>query len=44
MAKDWLSSIMVFFHSRPEIEVVDKHYCHEFKYAAPLCKGKGAKA
>jgi hypothetical protein len=28
---------------RPTIEVVDGRHCHEFKCAAPHCKGKGTK-
>jgi hypothetical protein len=43
MAKDWTSPIYGFFESRPAIEVVDGRRCHEFKCAAPHCKGKGTK-
>jgi hypothetical protein len=43
MAKDWTSPIYGFFESRPAIEVVEGRRCHEFKCAAPLCKGKGAR-
>jgi len=43
MAKDWTSPIYGFFESRPTIEVVDGRRCHEFKCAAPHCKGKGAR-
>jgi hypothetical protein len=43
MAKDWTSPIYGFFESRPAIEVVDGRCCHEFKCAAPYCKGKGSK-
>ena len=43
MARDWLSPIYGFFESRPAIEVVEGHRCHEFKCAAPHCKGKGAR-
>jgi hypothetical protein len=41
MARDWTSPIYGFFESRPAIEVVDGRRCHEFKCAAPHCKGKG---
>jgi hypothetical protein len=41
MAKDWMSPIYGFFQPRPTIEVVEGRRCHEFKCAAPLCKGKG---
>jgi hypothetical protein len=44
MAKDWTSPIYGFFAARPAIEVVDGRRCHEFKCAAPHCKGKGVKA
>jgi hypothetical protein len=44
MAKDWMSPIYGFFESRPAIMVVEGRRCHEFKCAAPHCKGKGAKA
>ena len=43
MAKDWTSPIYGFFKPRPAIEVVDGHRCHEFKCAAPHCKGKGVR-
>jgi hypothetical protein len=43
MAKDWTSPIYGFFEARPTIEVVDGCRCHEFKCAAPHCKGKGTK-
>jgi hypothetical protein len=44
MAKDWTSPIYGFFQPRPTIEVVEGRRCHEFKCAAPLCKGKGQRA
>jgi hypothetical protein len=43
MARDWTSPIYGFFEARPAIEVVDGRRCHEFKCAAPHCKGKGVK-
>ena len=43
MAKDWTSPIYGFFQARPTIENVEGRRCHEFKCAAPLCKGKGAR-
>jgi hypothetical protein len=43
MARDWTSPIYGFFKSRPAIEVVDGRRCHEFKCAAPHCKGKGVR-
>jgi hypothetical protein len=42
MARDWTSPIYGFFESRPAIEIVDGRRCHEFRCAAPHCKGKGA--
>ena len=42
MAKDWTSPIYGFFEARPAIEVVEGRRCHEFKCAAPHCKGKGS--
>jgi hypothetical protein len=44
MAKDWTSPIYGFFEARPATEVVDGRRCHEFKCAAPHCKGKGTKS
>jgi hypothetical protein len=41
MARDWTSPIYGFFEARPAIETVDARRCHEFKCAAPHCKGKG---
>ena len=43
MARDWNSPIYGFFEAHPAIEVVEGRRCHEFKCAAPLCKGKGAR-
>ena len=43
MARDWTSPIYGFFHARPIIEVVGGRRCHEFKCAAPHCKGKGSR-
>ena len=44
MAKDWTSPIYGFFEARPAIEVAEGRRCHDFKCAAPHCKGKGARA
>jgi len=44
MAKDWTSPIYGFFESRPLITVIEGRRCHEFKCAAPHCKGKGVRA
>jgi hypothetical protein len=41
MAKEWTSPIYGFFQPCPTINVIDGRRCHEFKCAAPLCKGKG---
>ena len=41
MVRDWISPIYGFFQPRPAIETVAGRRCHEFKCAAPHCKGKG---
>ena len=43
MAKDWTSPIYGFFEAHPTIEVAEGRHCHDFKCAAPYCKGKGAR-
>lgn len=44
MAKEWTSPIYGFFQPHPTVEVVEGRHCHEFRCAAPLCKGKGQRA
>jgi hypothetical protein len=42
LAKEWASPIYAFFWPRPSIEMMNGRHCHDFKCAAPHCKGRGS--